>query len=45
MPFAITLALSSWCVQVVFDRMGGGLNETVVYANEAIRPVFLIVLG
>jgi len=30
---------------VVFDRMGGALNETVVYTNEAIRPVFLIMFG
>ncbi|KAF5326082.1 hypothetical protein D9611_000900 [Ephemerocybe angulata] len=27
---------------VVFDRMGGNLNETIVYDNDAIRPVFLI---
>ena len=37
--------LISWCVQVVFDRMNGQLNETVVYTNEAIRPVFLIIFG
>jgi len=30
---------------VVFDRMDGELNETVVYTNDAIRPVFLIVFG
>jgi len=28
---------------VVFDRERG--NETVVYTNNAIRPVFLIVFG
>lgn len=27
---------------VVFDRQGGTLNETVVYSDDAIRPVFLI---
>ncbi|KAJ3511935.1 hypothetical protein NMY22_g15489 [Coprinellus aureogranulatus] len=27
---------------VVYDRYNGNLNETVVYKNEAIRPVFLI---
>lgn len=30
---------------VVFDRMNGQLNETVVYTNDAIRPVFLIMFG
>jgi len=30
---------------VVFDRMYGRLNETVVYTNEAIRPVFLMIFG
>lgn len=30
---------------VVFDRTNGSLNETVVYTNDAIRPVFLIVFG
>jgi hypothetical protein len=33
----------TWCVEVVFDRMDGELNETVVYTNDAIRPMFLIV--
>ncbi|CCM05888.1 uncharacterized protein FIBRA_08126 [Fibroporia radiculosa] len=28
---------------VVFDRMNGALNETIVYSDDAIRPVFLIV--
>jgi hypothetical protein len=27
---------------VVFNRLNGKLNETVVYTNDAIRPVFLI---
>ncbi|TEB30473.1 ADP-ribosylation [Coprinellus micaceus] len=27
---------------VVFDRMNGQLNETIVYTDDAIRPVFLI---
>jgi hypothetical protein len=30
---------------VIFDRMNGQLNETVVYTNDAIRPVFLILFG
>jgi hypothetical protein len=30
---------------VVFDRNNGNLNETIVYRNDAIRPVFLIVFG
>jgi len=30
---------------VVFDRRNGKLNETVVYTNDAIRPVFLIIFG
>jgi len=30
---------------VEYDRMDGKLNETVVYTNDAIRPVFLIVFG
>lgn len=37
--------LSFGNVQVVFDRMNGTRNETVVYTNEAIRPMFLIVFG
>ncbi|TFK20442.1 ADP-ribosylation [Coprinopsis marcescibilis] len=28
---------------VEFDRNGGALNETIVYSDDAIRPVFLIV--
>ncbi|PPR03282.1 hypothetical protein CVT26_008116 [Gymnopilus dilepis] len=28
---------------VVFDRQGGSLNETIVYSDDAIRPVFLII--
>ena len=31
----------SVCVKVVFDKMHGELNETVVYTNDAIRPVCL----
>ncbi|KAH7890558.1 hypothetical protein F5I97DRAFT_1836435 [Phlebopus sp. FC_14] len=30
---------------VVFDRMNGQLNETVLYQDDAIRPVFLIMLA
>jgi len=28
---------------VVYHRMNGQLNETVVYNDSAIRPVFLII--
>jgi len=28
---------------VVFDRMNGQLNETIVYDDNAIRPVFLLI--
>jgi len=28
---------------VVFDNKGGRSNETVVYDNSAIRPVFLLI--
>ena len=40
-----------WCpfiqyvLQVVFNRQNGQLNETVVYRDDAIRPVFLIMFG
>jgi len=30
---------------VVFDRNNGSLNETIVYSNDAIRPVFLIMFN
>jgi len=29
--------------KVVFDRMNGTLNETIVYTDDAIRPVFLLI--
>jgi hypothetical protein len=29
-------------VQVVFHRYNGKLNETVVYKDQAIKPVFLV---
>ena len=29
--------------QVVYDRQNGALNETIVYSDDAIRPVFLLV--
>jgi hypothetical protein len=31
--------------QVVFDKQNGQLNETVVYHDEAIRPIYLIIFG
>jgi len=43
--FAEVKSLPSGSQSVVFDRMNGQLNETVVYTNEAIRPVFLIIFG
>ncbi|KIM72326.1 hypothetical protein PILCRDRAFT_829822 [Piloderma croceum F 1598] len=33
------------CQSVVFDRNNGTLNETIVYTNDAIRPVFLVMFG
>jgi hypothetical protein len=36
---------SDGVVQVVFDRNNGTLNETIVYTNDAVRPVFLIIFG
>ena len=29
--------------KVVYDRQGGRLNETIIYSDDAIRPVFLII--
>ena len=29
--------------KVVFNRKNGDLNETIVYSDDAIRPVFLLV--
>ncbi|KIM77115.1 hypothetical protein PILCRDRAFT_627541 [Piloderma croceum F 1598] len=43
--FAQVKSCPSGKQSVVFDRMNGTLNETVVYTNEAIRPMFLIVFG
>lgn len=37
--------LSDRCGQVNFDRNNGHLNETVVYTDEAIRPVYLILFA
>ena len=28
--------------KVVFERQNGALNETIVYSDDAIRPVFLL---
>lgn len=41
--FNQVMSLPSGYNSVVFDRMNGQLNETIVYENDAIRPVFLIV--
>ena len=32
-------------LQVVFDRLNGRLNESVIYNDAAIRPVFLIIFA
>jgi len=41
--FAEVRSCPSGYQSVVFNRLNGKLNETVVYTNDAIRPVFLIV--
>jgi len=41
--FAEVKSLPSGYHSVVFDRLGGRLNESVIYHDEAIRPVFLII--
>lgn len=41
--FKQVIALPSGYDSVVFNRMNGQLNETIVYANDAIRPVYLII--
>ncbi|KIM75125.1 hypothetical protein PILCRDRAFT_684926 [Piloderma croceum F 1598] len=43
--FAVVNSCPRGFQSVMFDRMNGQLNETVVYTNDAIRPVFLIVFG
>jgi hypothetical protein len=40
--FAEVKSCPSGYQSVVFNRLNGKLNETVVYTNDAIRPVFLI---
>jgi len=32
-------------MQVVFDRLDGRLNESVVYEDAAIRPIFMIMFA
>ncbi|CCM03572.1 uncharacterized protein FIBRA_05708 [Fibroporia radiculosa] len=41
--FNEVMSLPAGYNSVVFDRMNGTLNETIVYSDDAIRPVFLIV--
>jgi len=41
--FNEVMSLPSGFDSVVFDRMNGQLNETVIYNDNAIRPVFLII--
>jgi hypothetical protein len=40
--FAAVTSCPAGYHSVVFDRNGGSLNETIVYSDDAIRPVFLI---
>ncbi|KAJ3519419.1 hypothetical protein NMY22_g13213 [Coprinellus aureogranulatus] len=40
--FAAVRGCPSGYNSVVFNRNGGNLNETVVYRDEAVRPVFMI---
>jgi len=42
--FNEVMALPPGFDSVVFERMNGQLNETIVYDNNAIRPVFLIII-
>jgi len=32
-------------MQVVYNRLDGRLNETIVYEDAAIRPVYLIIFA
>jgi len=43
--FAQVTSCPTGSQSVVFDNMNGKMNETVVYTNNAIRPVFMIVFG
>jgi len=43
--FAEVKSLPSGYHSVVFDRLNGRLNESVVYKDAAIRPVFLIIFA
>jgi len=43
--FAEVKSLPSGYNSVVFDRLDGRLNESVVYNDAAIRPVFLIIFS
>jgi len=43
--FAEVKSLPSGYHSVVFDRLNGMLNESVVYEDAAIRPVFLIIFA
>jgi len=39
----LTFSLRFLYSKVVYDRQGGCLNETIIYSDDAIRPVFLII--
>jgi len=43
--FAEVKSLPSGYQSVVFDRLNGRLNESVIYEDAAIRPVFLIIFA
>jgi len=43
--FAEVKSLPSGYNSVVFDKSKGRLNESVVYEDAAIRPVFLIIFA
>jgi len=43
--FAEVKSLPPGYNSVVFDRMNGKLNESVVYEDAAIRPVFMIIFA
>ena len=41
--FSLPSIVTLYIIQVVFDRgVNGSLNETIVYNDSAIRPVYII---
>jgi len=41
--FQVTCEDNLISLKVVYDRLNGCLNETIIYSDDAIRPVFLII--